>query len=88
MKIAAIVNDEVISAFDLVSRIRMVLISSSIPDTPETRQRIAAQVLRSLVDEKLELQEAKRQNVTATDAEINKALEQIERSRTARSTTR
>jgi len=79
MKIAAIVNDEVISAFDLVSRIRMVLISSSIPDTPETRQRIAAQVLRSLVDEKLELQEAKRQNVTATNDEINKALDQIEK---------
>ena len=48
MKIAAIVNDEVISVFDLVSRIRMVLISSSIPDTPENRQRIAGQVLRSL----------------------------------------
>ena len=79
MKIAAIVNDEVISAFDLVSRIRMVLVSSSIPDTPENRQRIAAQVLRSLVDEKLELQEAKRQNVTASDDEINKALEQIEK---------
>jgi peptidyl-prolyl cis-trans isomerase SurA len=79
MKIAAIVNDEVISVFDLISRIRMVLISSSIPDTPENRQRIAAQVLRSLIDEKLELQEAKRQNVTATDEEINKALEQIEK---------
>jgi peptidyl-prolyl cis-trans isomerase SurA len=79
MKIAAIVNDEVISAFDLVSRIRMVLISSSIPDTPENRQRIAGQVLRSLIDEKLELQEAKRQNVTATNDEINKALDQIEK---------
>src|SRR5438270_5294769 len=79
MKIAAIVNDEVISLFDLVSRVRMVLISSSIPDTPENRQRVAGQVLRSLIDEKLELQEAKRQNVTATDAEINKALDQIEK---------
>src|SRR2546421_227061 len=53
MKIAAIVNDEVISVFDLVSRIRMVLISSSIPDTPENRQRIAGQVLRSLIDDGL-----------------------------------
>jgi len=79
MKIAAVVNDEVISAFDLVSRIRMVLISSNIADSPETRQRIAGQVLRSLIDEKLQLQEAKRQSVTATDDEINKALEQIEK---------
>src|SRR5256885_1455425 len=79
MTIAAVVNDEVISAFDLVSRIRMVLISSNIADSPETRQRIAGQVLRSLIDEKLQLQEAKRQSVTATDDEINKALEQIEK---------
>jgi peptidyl-prolyl cis-trans isomerase SurA len=79
MRIAAVVNDEVISVFDVVSRMRMILISSNIPDTPETRKRIAPQVLRSLIDEKLELQEAKRQNVTATDSEIKAALLQIEK---------
>ena len=79
MRIAAVVNDEVISVFDVISRIRMILISSNIPDSPETRKRIAPQVLRSLIDEKLELQEAKRQNVTATDGEINAALAQIEK---------
>ena len=52
----------------------MVMLSSNLPDTPDTRQRIAAQVLRTIVDEKLQLQEAKRQNITATDEEINKAL--------------
>ena len=36
-------------------------------------------VASSLIDEKLQLQEAKRQSVTATDDEINKALEQIEK---------
>jgi peptidyl-prolyl cis-trans isomerase SurA len=79
MRIAAVVNDEVISVFDVVSRMRMVMISSSIADTPEMRQRIGPQVLRSLIDEKLELQEAKRQTVTATDAEINNGLQQIEK---------
>jgi peptidyl-prolyl cis-trans isomerase SurA len=79
MKIAAVVNDEVISVFDVVSRMRMVMISSSIADTPEMRQRIGPQVLRSLIDEKLELQEAKRQTVTATDAEVNNGLQQIEK---------
>lgn len=79
MRIAAVVNDEVISVFDLLSRMRMIMISSNILDTPENRQRIAAQVLRSLIDERLELQEAKRQNVTATDSEINRALAQIEK---------
>ncbi|MBV9860981.1 MAG: peptidylprolyl isomerase [Alphaproteobacteria bacterium] len=78
-RIAAVVNDEVISMFDVVSRIKMVMASSNLPDTVETRQRIAGQVLRTIVDEKLEMQEAKRQNITATDDEVNKALAQIEK---------
>ena len=57
----------------------MVMLSSNLTDSPETRQRVAAQVLRTIVDEKLQMQEAKRQNVTATDEEINKALAQIEK---------
>ena len=79
MRIAAVVNDEVISVFDLISRIRMVLLSSNLSDSDETRKKIGSQVLRSLVDEKLQLQEAKKQNVVATDEEINAALGQIEK---------
>src|SRR5260370_28408014 len=78
-RIAAVVNDEVISVADVRSRLRMVMLSSNLTDSPETRQRVAAQVLRTIVDEKLQLQEAKRQNVSATDEEINKALTQIEK---------
>jgi peptidyl-prolyl cis-trans isomerase SurA len=79
VRIAAVVNDEVISVYDLISRIRMVTASSNLPDTPETRKRIAAQILRAIVDEKLQMQEAKRQNVTATDEEVKKAEAQIEK---------
>jgi len=79
MRIAAVVNDEVISVADLRSRLKMVMLSSNFPDSPETRQRITNQVLRTIVDEKLQLQEAKRQNVTATDEEIKKATSQIEK---------
>ena len=78
-RIAAVVNDEAISVADLTSRLRMVMLSSNLTDSPETRQRVAAQVLRTIVDEKLQVQEAKRQNITATDEEINKALAQIEK---------
>jgi peptidyl-prolyl cis-trans isomerase SurA len=76
-RIAAVVNDEVISVADLQSRLRMVMLSSNFPDSEETRQRIAGQVLRTIVDEKLQMQEAKKQNVTATDEEIKKAIAQI-----------
>jgi len=78
-RIAAVVNDEVISVADLRSRIRMVMLSSNFPDSPETRQRIGGQVLRTIVDEKLQMQEAKRQNVTATEDEIKKAISLIEK---------
>src|SRR5260370_26652 len=78
-RIAAVVNDEVISVADLRSRLRMVMLSSNLKDSPETQQRVAAQVLRTIVDEKLQLQEAKRQNVTATDDELKKAVGQIEK---------
>src|SRR5215470_2146392 len=69
-RIAAVVNDEVISVADLQSRLKMVMLSSNLADSPETRQRIANQVLRTLVDEKLQIQEAKRQNISAAEDEI------------------
>lgn len=76
-RIAAVVNDEVISVADLAARVRMVMMSTAIQDTPEARQRLAGQVLRTLVDEKLETQEAKRRNITATTEEIDKAVTSI-----------
>src|SRR6516164_2263996 len=78
-RIAAVVNDEVISVADVRSRLRMVMLSSNLADSPDTQQRIANQVLRTIVDEKLQMQEAKRQNITATEEEINKAVAQIEK---------
>src|SRR5215469_10604746 len=78
-RIAAVVNDEVISVADVRSRLRMVMLSSNLADSPETRQRIAGQVLRTIVDEKLQMQEAKRQNIAATDEEIKKGISQIEK---------
>ena len=74
MRIAAVVNDEVVSVFDVASRMQMVMLSSNIPDTPELRERIGRQVLRSLIDERLQMQEAKRQNITVTDSDVEKAL--------------
>lgn len=79
MRIAAVVNDDVISEYDLAARMRLVMLSSNLPDTAEVRQKIAGQVLRGLIDEKLQLQEAKRQNVSATEEEINDAIQQIEK---------
>ncbi len=78
LRIAAVVNDEVISIFDLTERVRLVLLSSNLPDTAEERQRLAPQVLRGLIDEQLQLQEADRLNVRLTDAEFDTAISIIE----------
>ncbi len=78
-QIAAVVNDQVISVYDLISRIRIVLLSSNLPDSAEGRQHIQNQVLHQLIDEKLELQEAKKKSITASDAESEAAIQMIEK---------
>jgi peptidyl-prolyl cis-trans isomerase SurA len=75
--IAAVVNDDIISMSDLTARLQLALVSSGLPNTQETRQRLTPQVLRSLVDERLQLQEATRANVSVTDKEINEAFGKV-----------
>ena len=75
---AAVVNDDVISIADVTARMRLVFASSNIEDTPESRQRVARQVVRILIDEKLQMQEAKRLNLKVSDEEIAGALGNIE----------
>ena len=55
--IAAIVNDEVISLYDVDQRVDLFFATSGLGKSPEMRERMRAQVLRSLVDEKLQMQE-------------------------------
>jgi peptidyl-prolyl cis-trans isomerase SurA len=77
LRIAAVVNDDVISIYDLQTRVEMVVKTSGLADTPAVRRRIAPQVLRALVDEKLQLQEAKRRSVRVREIEITRALRTI-----------
>jgi peptidyl-prolyl cis-trans isomerase SurA len=76
-RIAAVVNDNVISTSDVEARMGMAFLSSGLPDTPEVRQRLVVQILRSLIDEQLELQEAKKNDITVSNDEINQTLAHI-----------
>jgi peptidyl-prolyl cis-trans isomerase SurA len=78
-RIAAVVNDEVISVYDLESRVNLLMTTGRVPDTVEARRRIAPQVLRSLINERLQLQEAKKRSISVSDQEIKQALANIER---------
>ncbi|MGO8919100.1 MAG: peptidylprolyl isomerase [Stellaceae bacterium] len=77
-RIAALVNDDVVSLNDLTARVTLLVRSSGMQDNDQTRERISSQVLRSLIDERLQMQEAKRLKVTVSQEEINQALERLE----------
>lgn len=77
-RIAAVVNSDIISMEDLSSRVALLLASSNIPDTPANRQRLQPRVLHQMIDEKLEMQEARRLNVTVTKEEVDGAIAGIE----------
>jgi peptidyl-prolyl cis-trans isomerase SurA len=78
-RIVAIVNDEIISGFDLSSRIDLIILSSQLPNTAQVRKRIQAQVLRGLIDDKLRLQEARRLKLTVGEKEFLGAVRIIEK---------
>ncbi len=78
-RIAAVVNDDVISVYDVQQRSQLVIFTSGIPDTRENRRRIATQVLRTLVDERLQLQEAKKRSLSVSKRDIRRGIAEIER---------
>jgi peptidyl-prolyl cis-trans isomerase SurA len=76
-RIAAVVNDDVVSVQDLEDRLDLVMITSGVDDTLEARQGLTPQVLRGLVEEVLQLQEAERLGITVQDQEMDQALANI-----------
>lgn len=77
MGIAAVVNDEVISDFDVAQRIGLVAVSSGLDLRQAEVRRLRSQVIRSLIDETLKLQEAARFDVGVSDGEIAGAKQDI-----------
>lgn len=77
-RIAAVVNDDVISIFDVRQRSQMVIFTSGIEDTEENRRRIAAQVLRTLIDERLQMQEAKKRSISVSKRDLSRGVAAIE----------
>jgi peptidyl-prolyl cis-trans isomerase SurA len=78
LRIRAIVNDDVISFYDLVQRIQLVILTSSLNDSPEARLRLAPQVLRTMIDERLRLQEAERLNIKISSSLVDRQIQFLE----------
>lgn len=77
--VAAIVNDEVISTYDVNQRASLLLASSGIEASSDTLDRARAQALRDLIDERLQLQEANERKVKVDPADVDRAIADIAR---------
>ena len=77
--ISVIVNDEVISRYDVNQRVRLILVTSGIPATEENIKRIEEQAIKVLIDEKIQIQEAIKLEVPDSPDEINLMLDNIAR---------
>ena len=75
--VAAIINDQIVSQYDLRQRIALVMSTSGMPQSADTIKRLRPQVLEQLKTEKLELEEAQRKNITVTPSEVDKEIDGI-----------
>jgi peptidyl-prolyl cis-trans isomerase SurA len=78
LRIAARVNDDVITGYELQQRTRFAMNTSRLADSADNRQRMQRQVLTQMIDERLQLQDAKRNGVTVSAVEINERISQVE----------
>lgn len=78
-RIAVVVNDDVITTTDLRNRLTLSLVASGLQASPENQQRLAPQILRTLIDERLQMQEARRLGVAVEQQEIDQAIVTIAR---------
>jgi peptidyl-prolyl cis-trans isomerase SurA len=76
-RIAAVVNDTIVSTSDLRARISLAILSSGLPETSDVKRHLLPQVLRGLIDEQLQMQEGKRLEVTVAQDEIQQTLKRL-----------
>ncbi len=76
--IAAVVNGAVISRADVNNRVRLFALSSGIPMSPDTLDRLKPQILNQLIDEKLRLQAIEQEHIVVPDKAIAAAIASIE----------
>ena len=74
LRVVARVNDDAITDFELQQRVIFAIKSSGMQDTPDMHQRLSAQILRQMIDERLQIQNSKGLGVRPTEAEINQRV--------------
>jgi peptidyl-prolyl cis-trans isomerase SurA len=83
--VAAVVNDDVVSNYDVLQRIRLLMVMSGVQPTQDNIAQLQEEAVRSLVDEHLEIQELRRVEKTqkfvivSTEKEIDDQIAEIAR---------
>jgi peptidyl-prolyl cis-trans isomerase SurA len=76
-KATAIVNEAVITGTDVDQRVALIGAANQVKIEGEERERLKLQVLRQLIDETLQIQEAKSKDITVTPAELNQSFDRV-----------
>jgi len=83
--VVAVVNDQIISTYDLRQRMRLLVVTSGVQPTQQAMQQIQQEALRGLIDEHLEVQEIQREEkeqkfkILADDKDVQEDIERIAR---------
>ncbi len=77
-RIVAVVNGDVISEGDVQARARLFALSTGLPMSADVLSRLAPQIKRQLIDERLRLQEEQRRKIVVSDKDIATAIASIE----------
>lgn len=85
LKIYALVNGDVITSSDMQSRINAFIMTTGIPYNAKTKDMIIGKVLQTAIDEKLKIQEAKKNKINVTPQELKKAVYEFEKSNNMKS---
>lgn len=76
-KAKVVINGEVITGTDVDQRVALIVAASGNKIGDEELQRLKLQVMRNLMDETLQIQEAKIQDVTIDDAEVDQTYARV-----------
>ena len=79
LKIYALVNGEVITSSEMQSRINAFIVATGIPYNAQTKNTIINKVLQAAIDEKLKIQEAKKNGISVSQKEIDTAVARFEK---------
>lgn len=77
VKATAIINGEVITQTDVDQRLALLVMANGDQVPPEELDRLRQQVLRNLIDETLQIQAARAEEITITQADIDRTLQRV-----------